>query len=493
MKFKSSKVPWTWFGRGALLLVVAATAVSYQLWLPMVRSWVAAATGALRGTPAAAAEDDHGDGQAAQDSLHLTPQGRRNLGLTAEFLQPVALETYRRSITVPAVIVERPGRTHLDVATPMTAIVEHVHALPGEIVRPGQLLFELRLTHEDLVQLQTDFLKTLGEVDVEHREIERLRVLVDEGAVAGVQLLEHEYSRDRLQALLNAQREALHLHGLSDEQITRITEDRRLLRELRIVAPSPDEHSEQELQLTADSGSNVDLVSLEQQAAGTDDDAAAVMILQTLMVHKGQTVMAGESLCLLADYRELYIEGLGFEQDTAELTAAAQRGWTASAAFEGPGGSERIVAGLEFAFFSNEVTPESRTLPFYVRLSNEVLPGINDATAREPDPRFVAWRYRLGQRLELVIPVEVWEEQIVLPADAVAEEGPESYVFLQNGDHFNRVPVHVKHRDGRSVVIDYDGSIFPGDVVALRGAHQMQMALKNQSGGAVDPHAGHSH
>jgi hypothetical protein len=35
--------------------------------------------------------------------------------------------------------------------------------------------------------------------------------------------------------------------------------------------------------------------------------------------------------------------------------------------------------------------------------------------------------------------------------------------------------------------------LFPGDVVAQRGAHQMQMALKNKSGGGVDPHAGHNH
>jgi len=29
--------------------------------------------------------------------------------------------------------------------------------------------------------------------------------------------------------------------------------------------------------------------------------------------------------------------------------------------------------------------------------------------------------------------------------------------------------------------------------VARTGAHQMLMALKNKSGGGVDPHAGHNH
>jgi cobalt-zinc-cadmium efflux system membrane fusion protein len=42
-------------------------------------------------------------------------------------------------------------------------------------------------------------------------------------------------------------------------------------------------------------------------------------------------------------------------------------------------------------------------------------------------------------------------------------------------------------------VVAQDGSLFPGDVVALTGAAQLQMALRNRSGGAIDPHAGHSH
>jgi hypothetical protein len=81
----------------------------------------------------------------------------------------------------------------------------------------------------------------------------------------------------------------------------------------------------------------------------------------------------------------------------------------------------------------------------------------------------------------------------VLPAEAVAREGAESYVFQENGDQFERVPVHVRYRDQQTAVIANDGSLYPGDIIALRSAHQLQMALKNKSGGGVDPHAGHNH
>jgi len=35
--------------------------------------------------------------------------------------------------------------------------------------------------------------------------------------------------------------------------------------------------------------------------------------------------------------------------------------------------------------------------------------------------------------------------------------------------------------------------LFPGDTIAMTAAQQLQLALKNKSGGAIDPHAGHTH
>jgi hypothetical protein len=61
-----------------------------------------------------------------------------------------------------------------------------------------------------------------------------------------------------------------------------------------------------------------------------------------------------------------------------------------------------------------------------------------------------------------VFPVEEWTEQIVLPVEAIAREGAESFVFQQNGKHFDRVPVHVRYRDSSHAVIASDGSLVSG-------------------------------
>jgi len=95
--------------------------------------------------------------------------------------------------------------------------------------------------------------------------------------------------------------------------------------------------------------------------------------------------------------------------------------------------------------------------------------------------------------MQLQVPVETWKEQIVLPVDAVAQDGPETYAFTADGNHFDRRPVNVVYRDSSNVVIANDGSIFSGDYVVVSSAQQLQLALKNKAGGAIDPHAGHNH
>lgn len=78
--------------------------------------------------------------------MELSQQAMGNVGLTEDFLKPVQLETFLRSITVPAIIVERPGRTRIQVSTPMAGVITHVHAVRGEAITPGTLLFEIRIT-----------------------------------------------------------------------------------------------------------------------------------------------------------------------------------------------------------------------------------------------------------------------------------------------------------------------------------------------------------
>jgi multidrug efflux pump subunit AcrA (membrane-fusion protein) len=212
------------------------------------------------------------------------------------------------------------------------------------------------------------------------------------------------------------------------------------------------------------------------------------LVIEQLSVKKGQTVMAGETLCIVADFSELYIEGQAFDQDAPAIGNTAAKNWPVTAVFPGVP-EDTTLTGLTLTYVGSEVDRESRALAFYVDLQNSVTGDTRNAVGQ----RFVSWKYRPGQRLQLLVPVEEWPAEIVVPVDAVIREGAEWFVFRRNGKNFDRLAVHVKHRDQANAVIANDGTVFPGDVIALRSAHQLQMALKNKSGSGADPHAGHTH
>lgn len=207
------------------------------------------------------------------------------------------------------------------------------------------------------------------------------------------------------------------------------------------------------------------------------------------MIEQGQHVQVGKPLCRLGDHESLYIEGRAFERDAQLLTNAVAQGWPVAAAFESGGKKPQILPDLHIVYLANAVDKESRAFPFYVELPNEV---VRDARTTEGH-RFLSWKYKPGQRVQLLVPVEQWPNRLVVPAEAVVQDGAETYVFQRNGDLFERRTVHVEYQDQRSAVLANDGSVFAGESIVVTGAYQLHLAIKNKSGPAIDPHAGHNH
>jgi multidrug efflux pump subunit AcrA (membrane-fusion protein) len=298
---------------------------------------------------------------------------------------------------------------------------------------------------------------------VVNREIARLRSL-GEGVIAGRRILEQEYEKQKLEASLHAESQAMLLLGMSEQQVKDIIETRRLLRSLTVWAPA---HGHSGLSCPIDH----------------------IFQMQRLGVAKGVRVEAGRELAVLADHCELLIEGLAFEDDALQIRRATKAGREITARLlvdDSPGAA---VTGLEVLYVADQIDPDSRAFKIYLHLPNEI--ALDKSTLA--GKRYIEWRYKPGQRMQLSVPVEMWEDQLVLPTTAVVDEGAEAYVYRQNGNLFEQVSVHILHRDQRSVVIANDGSLFRGDVIAGNGAYQMHLALKNQLGGGIDAHAGHTH
>ncbi len=420
--------------------------------------------------PAESAADDGHDHEAEKPSDHahleaeavnLSSAAQENVGLK---LAAVEVGPFERTLTVPAMIVERPGRSVVHVAAPLTGVVTRIWCLQGETVTPGQPLFDLRLTHEEIVQAQSEFLQTAESLDVAKREIVRLERVTAEGAVAGKTLLERSYEQQKLQGVFRAQRQRLLLHGLSEKQIDEIVAKRTLLASLTVTAPEPSDPE------------------------GKSESPRPLQV-QELKVTKGQHVEAGNSLCALVDHTSLYIQGKAFEQDMDTLNKAVGSQWPVTAVFNSQGGERQTVPNLSIVYLADRIEPESRALLFYVQIPNELL-----RDQKTPDGhRYGAWKYKPGQRLELLVPVERLPDRIVLPLNAVVQDGAESYVFEKNNGHFDRRAVRVEYRDQLWAVLANDGALKHGKEVIVSGAYQVHLAMKNKAGGGPDPHAGHNH
>ena len=116
--------------------------------------------------------------------------------------------------------------------------------------------------------------------------------------------------------------------------------------------------------------------------------------------------------------------------------------------------------------------PATRTFPFYAALANEAKPYERDGKT------YLAWRYRPGRQVRLRIPTGTLPKVIVLPTDAIVREGPDAFVFRQNGEVFDRKPVVIVAEDRLNVAIAPGNGIEAGVSVLRNNAAAVNRALK---------------
>ena len=460
---------------GSLILFVGvAIAVAYftaDQWKPLLNE---AAT-----APDAAHLHDEHDEHAEHESLltdepkmlKLSPAARKNLGVVS---RGVSVKTYWRKVQIPGTIVDRPGRSDRGVTSPAVGVVSAVHAFPGETVRPGDRLFTIQLFSEYLQRTQKDLFSAAKEVQLIEGQLERLQPLADSGGIAGTKLIDLQNQLRRQEALIQSHRQDLLTRGLSPEQISAIAAG-QFVSSIDVYAPPP---------LPADKD-DISVRQIVWQSTAESERLIAYEV-QDLVAELGQQVQAGQLLSTLSDHSSLYIEGHAFKREAPYLEAAAQNGWDVVVEFAEDSADHwpALEQAFEVQYISNSIDPASRTFDFFIPLTNQA------HTYQKDGETFVVWRFRPGQRVRLHVPVEQLSEVIVLPSEAVVRDGPEAYVFVQNGSLFKRVAVHIQHEDRLNVVLENDGSLGPGMFVAQSSAASLNRVLKAQaaSGMRADVH-----
>ena len=403
--------------------------------------------------------------------LKLSSPAQKNLGLVSK---PVRPQAYWKKIQIPGEIVDRPGRSDRGITSPAVGVVTQIHAFPGDTVKPGDRLFTLRLFSEYLQNTQKELFGATRETQLVNEELGRLQPLVKTGSIAKSKIIELENQLRRQTAVIEAHRQDLLTRGLNPQQIASVAEG-KFVATVEVVAPPPVEGEQKtaEIQPAA--------FQLVQGAVGE-----LAYEVQTLAVELGQQVQAGQLLSTLSNHRSLYIEGHAFKREAPALENAARGRWDIAVEFAEDDAEHwpALEQTFEIRHLANSIDTGSRTFDFFIPLTNQ------SRDYQQDGQTFIVWRFRPGQRVRLHVPVEKLDNVIVLPAEAVVREGPEAYVFRQNGDLFNRIAVQVLHEDRLNIVLANDGSVKPGLYFAQNAAASLNRVLKAQaaSGMRADVH-----
>ncbi len=430
---------------------------------------------------------DHGGhdlGDKSQTEITLSDQARENLQLKTG---PVKIINFWRTITIPAEVQEKEGHSESLITAAVSGLIGKVHVLPGQLVSPGDSLFDIQTTGDVLANAQSALLKTIQELDLVEAQMIRLKPITDQGGVPAVRLLEKQYEQQRLEIQRQVQIQELLVRGISLEQVEKIIKTKVLLREFTVVVPGGKEKLETTAEKKPKDPRLVLPVSHVKEQGGEPESAE--YSVERINVFPGKFVQTGEELCDLALHSTLRLAGMSFQSEAEIISRVFEERRPIRAVFDsGPTGSFNRI-DLQIEFVENIIDPKTGLFRFFIPIKNEVLRDVEG----ENGVKFRVWRFKPGQRARLLVPAEEWKEQIVLPQEAVVREGLDAFVFRANGKLFERVPVTLIYEDPRQTVIADDGSLFVGDEVALNGAYQLNLALKKQQGSGIDPHAGHNH
>lgn len=427
-------------------------------WLPLLRHDAPVAS--VAASSASAAE------VAPSESLLLSDQAIDNLKLKAKAIQP---QTYWKTIQVPGMVTDQPGRSDRGVVTPVTGVVTRINYFPGETVRPGDTLFTVRLLSESLHLTQSELFKATQEISLSRTQLARLKSAAE--AIPAARIIEVENQITRLEVATKAYRQELLNRGLLPEQIAASAEG-NFVSEIAILAPPPS--------LRADSKSLVSQPATGPSSEDSNPLPPPSFEVQELKVDLGHQVQAGQTLCLLANHQILSIEGRAFRDETPLLERSVKENWPVEIDFQedAASGWPTLNETFQIRYLANTIDPVNRTFAFRIPLENESR-IVEDAGRTQ-----MLWRFRPGQKLRILIRTEKLDKVFVLPAEALARDGVETFVFTQNVNTFERKAVRLLHQDRQHAVIAHDGALLPGMFVVQNAAAQLNRMAQSHTSGA---------
>jgi multidrug efflux pump subunit AcrA (membrane-fusion protein) len=429
--------------RSALLLAVAV---------------IAALAGIVPSYNPTSAHAGHDDNEAAEFDLDtpriVSEETAKHIGLRVEAAGTRQLEEV---VEISGVVKAVPDR-HRVISSRVAGRVLDVLKQVGDAVKAGEVVAriespELSKNVYEVRKLEVDFQRLQLDIDQAKADVERQAVEIDI-ARAQQTLAETEFSR--MEKLVP---DAVVARREFDQKKAELAQARGELR-LKDVGLSALQRRIESLQRQAEAMkvSREALLAMNNLEAGTDLAAAYSGLLElkaplngvviSRTIQGGQWVNAGQSVLEIADYSVVQVEG----ELPESLIARIQNRETGKARIRTPADSTFLAEG-SIQFIAPQLDPIKRTAHLLVQV---------------PNPKTVL---RGEMWVNLAIVLREQKEALVVPRSAVVVMGPMHFVFLQNGDKYEKQDINPGIQDDRYVEIK-DG-LFPGDSVVVQGAYSL--------------------
>jgi len=182
----------------------------------------------------------------------------------------------------------------------------------------------------------------------------------------------------------------------------------------------------------------------------------------------GETVDPTRALFHVGDVSHLLAEAEVYEADLASVRLGE---WARLRVAPYP---DRVFTG-RVVRLADAIDPVRRTLRLWIEVRNT------------PDRKL---KPDLFAQVQLVVATS--GRAVAVPNEAVQTDGPDRFVFVQNGDAFVRQNVVVGERDDRYTAVT--SGVIAGDLVVTKGAVELKaVALRPAGGGVVDESKPHTH
>jgi RND family efflux transporter MFP subunit len=140
-----------------------------------------------------------------------------------------------------------PSAHRFTISAYVDGFVSQIAVKPYSTVKKGQTLFVIK--SPKLLDLQSDYIATLLELEFYQKEIDRLKPLSEKGVVASKRYTEAKNKYDQLKASTVFKRNLLKSYGLSEKQLNMVASEHKAFPSLVITAPADSTVSSLDVQL----------------------------------------------------------------------------------------------------------------------------------------------------------------------------------------------------------------------------------------------------